>query len=456
MLSLPKRFHPIFLLLVFLTGCSSAPAPAITPSVGLTASPTSSAEPASTQKPSTPSPEAAAPRESEQAIALTHQRLDGNRLVSGSGGSTTEPVDIPLAGKPVWVVGIQSQGGSVWAAALEDGEAQAFRIEGKNVSEIKLNISKLPAGMPPVLEIAGNRSELLHPFPVASDFTNPIRLEDGAQAYVDKRGQLRLVRQDEQYILAVDALPDARILADEESRLLFLTGPTEGYPHDVLGDPLEAKTITLVDAQEHPYVSGVIQIDPGDVIEGIAPIWVDLDEDGEREIIVTQSNAGSGARIVVYREDGSLYASGEPIGQGFRWRHQLAAAQFIPGGPLEIAVIRTPHIGGVLELYAVEGGRLVVRTELHGYSSHQIGSRNLDGALAADFDGDGKIEVVVPDQSQTNLAGIEWERNELKVAWEAAIGGGLSTNLAAVRLADGRLALGVGHDGNRLRIWQPE
>jgi hypothetical protein len=92
---------------------------------------------------------------------------------------------------------------------------------------------------------------------------------------------------------------------------------------------------------------------------------------------------------------------------------------------------------------------------LKGYSSHQIGSRNLDSSLAGDFNGDGRIEVVTPDQSQTTLAGIQSTKDDLQTVWSVPIGGILSTNLAAAALPDGRLALGVGSENNLLRIWLP-
>ena len=57
---------------------------------------------------------------------------------------------------------------------------------------------------------------------------------------------------------------------------------------------------------------------------------------------------------------------------------------------------------------------------------------------------------------QTALAGIEWTQAGLNVAWEAPLGGRLSTNIAAVQLLGGGLALGVGTDQNLLRVWLPQ
>jgi hypothetical protein len=114
---------------------------------------------------------------------------------------------------------------------------------------------------------------------------------------------------------------------DESGRLLFLSEPTRDYPHAVLGDDLEATGITLVNTQTLPPQITEITAQGGDVIEGIAPLWADPNDDGTREIIVTQSNSQDGARLVLYSEDGSLMAASTPIGQGFRWRHQLAVGR---------------------------------------------------------------------------------------------------------------------------------
>jgi hypothetical protein len=138
---------------------------------------------------------------------------------------------------------------------------------------------------------------------------------------------------------------------DEAERLLFLSGPTTRYGHEALGDALEAGSITLVETAPQPRV--VLNIDlPGHmVVEGIAPLWVDLDGDGVREIIVTHSDASQGTQVVVYAETGERIAAGPAIGQGFRGRHQLTVAPFGPDGELELADVLTPHIGGVIEFY---------------------------------------------------------------------------------------------------------
>jgi len=173
-------------------------------------------------------------------------------------------------------------------------------------------------------------------------------------------------------------------------------------------------------------------------------------------VIVTLSDARQGARVVVFSETGEIVAEGPAIGRGYRWRHQLAVAPFGPGGELELVDVLTPHLGGVVEFYRLEGKTLRVVAQIRGYTSHVIGSRNLDMGAAGDFDGDGRLEILLPNQRLTELGAVRRTATGVEIAWSVSLGGRLRTNLAAVTLSNGTLAIGAGREGKILRIWLPE
>jgi hypothetical protein len=393
------------------------------------------------------------PPEPNSSYAVTYHGLDGNRVLAGTGSDHIETIDITLQGKPIWIVASAFQQSSIWYVILENGQAQAFQISNSSVQELRPSLNSLPGGMPPVLIVDKERSYLPIPPGNASILTHSIFLQNGIEVFIDDAQQLHLKSENDEVLNSVKALPDARILTVENDRILFLSDPTGNYTHAVLGDAIEADSITLIDTRNSPFQFGKINPEEGDVFEGISPIWVDIDLDGTREIIVTQSNEVVGARIVVYREDGSVLAESAPIGKGFRWMHQIAAAQFIDGGPLELAVVRTPHIGGEVEILGLTEDRLEVKASLPGYSTHKLGSRNLDTALAADFNGDGFIELIAPGQDQTYLSGIQFLTGKLMPVWTQHLDAQLSTNLVGIAIADQQLLLGVGTDDNSLRIW---
>ena len=208
--------------------------------------------------------------------------------------------------------------------ALEDGRVQAFSALEGRISEIEITPKKLPPGMPPLLEVlAGQPRLVVPPAADASPLTAAAALDAraGRLVYIAQNGDLVVWERGEVARLAVDALPDARLLVDERRRILFLSKPTSRYDHSVLGDGLEAASITLVETEPGARVLNSIHVDPPDVFEGIAPIWADLNGDGEREIIATRSDAEKGARVVVFNEDGEMVASGPSIGRGYRWRN---------------------------------------------------------------------------------------------------------------------------------------
>jgi hypothetical protein len=394
------------------------------------------------------------PITSIQQLAVTYNRLDGNRIVAGEGGLSSLPVEVALAGTPEWIVGVPLEDKVVLYVVLVDGRVQAFELNSNlTIQEIPANISTLHPGTPPVLASDGNTAFLIKPPDDISPFTHPVLHGNGPLVYIDDKGDLIWTTAGTTLQFKVNALPDARILMDELGRLLFLSNPTSDYPHGVLGDALEARSITLIDPNSIPVSIKEFQIDPADVIEGIAPLWVDLDGDGKREIIVTQSNIHVGARIVVYNQEGEVIAQSAPIGLGFRWLHLIAAAQIVNDDTLDLVVVRTPHIGGVLEIYELTEGKLEISNSLKGFSSHQIGSRNLDASLVTDVNADGTPDIVLPDQSQQNLSALQITNGEWTEIWKEPLDGKLTTNLMGVYTPNSGLILGAGTEGNKLMLW---
>ena len=137
-----KYFLAIILSLVLIAGCTPAPTPESIPD-HTTAIPTPTNRSISTPEAPAPMPESTPIQVAGSTIALTNQRLDGNRLAIGSGGMPAEPLDIPLLGRPLWVVGVPVQGGSVWVVTLESGGVQAFQIDGVEIFELKRLLNNL-------------------------------------------------------------------------------------------------------------------------------------------------------------------------------------------------------------------------------------------------------------------------------------------------------------------------
>ena len=341
------------------------------------------------------------------AYGFTHQQADGNRFAPGKGDLLrTKPMDIPLGGEPRWLVAVPDRNAAVFAAVLLDGRVKAFRAAGSSVKEILISPARLPRETPPLLALSNGEAGLIPPPPDASPLSHPAPAGPESWAYAAKNGDLVVAGKQGNARLELALPPDARLLADGAGRLLLLTEATRRYPHGALGDKVEAGGAAVVDVRDGVRVLSRISLPDASVAEGISPIWADMDNDNIREIVLTVSDARQGARIEAYDEAGRFLASGPAPGQGNRWRHQIAVAPFGPQGETELAAVLTPHIGGVAEFYRLEGNTLRLTASLPGYASHRYGSRNPDMAVAGDFDGDGRVELLVPDRSMSRLAAI--------------------------------------------------
>jgi len=433
-----RRLFAINLVILLLTACTSKNEPTST----VAAQPKPSTVPFSGTSPN--------PIEPEQVSTYTTQNdPTGNHLAGGSDDLLNAHVlDIPLEGNPFWLVSAPFRGDAVVAAVMDDGKVQAFKISGQTYEPFEITPNQLPAGMPPALAVSETNIQLIAPPDDASPLSNPLILQDKL-FYIGMNGDLILNDSASRTRLPINALTDGRILVDENNRLLILTQPTNRYDHGILGDGLEASGITLIETEPELRVIITIPIEPPDVIEGLSPIWADIDNDGLRDVVITLSNNQSGSRIAAYREDGILLAESLPIGLGHRWRHQIAVAEFEANMPPLLADVRTPHIGGIVEFLQYNNGKLDIVKEIRGFSSHSIGSRNLDSAIAGDFNNDGNAELLVPDQPHANLGIISIEG----VMGSLPFDGVLTSNLSGT-VIDGRIIVGAGVQ-DKLRIWIP-
>lgn len=215
-------------------------------------------------------------------------------------------------------------------------------------------------------------------------------------------------------VWAADRLPDGGTARATGSGIVeaWYEQPTNRYDHGILGDAVEAGALVGIDGsgKRHELV-----LPERYVFEDITPRLADLDGDGASEIIAIRTDLGAGAAVAVYGLiDGELVerAATAPIGLTHRWLSIAAIADFSSEPGLEIAIVKTPHIGGRLELLSLQGpGLVALGAALTGVSTHFIGSRDLSLADSRDTDGDGYAELALPSQNRRQVIVVTFVPN---------------------------------------------
>jgi len=389
----------------------------------------------------------------------THPQPTGNRALDGNGDVRgVEPVTIGVAGHPRWLVTHRhpTETGSGWTVVTADGSVTRWRVAAGTATREEDDGTPGRHGpdRPPVVAVDADGSRLVGlPDDIAP--MAPPAVASGARGdapvllYVAGNGDL-VVAGAERTRFPVDGLPDGRIVAAGDGRCALFGGATGRYAHGALGDTTEGSSLVIVDPTT-PDVVARATVGPPAVFEGLRPLVADLDGDGAPEVMTTVADSAAGARVAVFDAAGDRLATGPVHGSG--WRHQLAVAPFGPDGRPELAVVRRPHVERVLEFYRLRDGSLTVTATVDGLASHAYGSRVIDGAVAADFDGDGTVEALVPTTARDALAAARRTPDGATIAWRLPLGGRLTTNVTGVALRDGRVAVGAG-TADGVRIWQ--
>jgi hypothetical protein len=247
------------------------------------------------------------------------------------------------------------------------------------------------------------------------------------------------------------ALPDARVTTGRDViREAWLSEPTTRYGHGVLGDAIEAGSLSIL---RRDGSKAVLRLGADAVFEDIVPRVAQIG--GRERIVLVKAYLDRGAAIAVIDPvSASIVAESTPIGRGNAWRNPAGIADFDGDGTTDIAAVRQPHVVGRLELWSFVGGGLKKTAEVSDVCNHVIGSLALELSATADFDRDGKPDLAIPSFDRRSLRLIAFSPAIRDIA-RVALPGRVVADLALVRL-QGRLAVLAGLDNGQVVLVHDE
>ncbi len=255
-----------------------------------------------------------------------------------------------------------------------------------------------------------------------------------------------------------EALPDAvASVGPGVIRRAWLVFPSRRYDHAILGDGIEASGVRVELAAGGRQT---FRLPDDSVFEDRYPRLADLDGDGEDELVLVRSYLDRGATLVVLKSTPQglrILAESDPIGLPHRWLNPVGMGDFDRDGVIELAVVVTPHIGGVLTLYKRQDDRLLPVYRMAGFSNHRIGSSQLGQSAVVDLDGDGTPDLVVPAVGFRELRFISILNGTLQEVGKLSHSSAIATALEVLDLdGDGDQDLRYGlADGRQVELLLP-
>lgn len=241
------------------------------------------------------------------------------------------------------------------------------------------------------------------------------------------------------------ALPDGRVVTGtRDIARVWLAEPVSRYDHGVLGDKIEAGSIVIEPRDGKPQT---LRLKTDAVFEDLRPRLADLDGDGRDEIIVVKSYLKRGSALaVIGARDGKydVIAETPPLGSPNRWLDPVGAADFDGDGKIDLALVRQPHVVGSLELWTFADRKLRLAGEMTDTTNHIIGSRAINMSAVADFDGDGNADVAVPSLDRSRIRMIAFAPQPREIANIVLPDAKAVTDLGLIAAKSGPPAIAVG------------
>lgn len=190
--------------------------------------------------------------------------------------------------------------------------------------------------------------------------------------------------------------------AQAEIKSARFSDPTTRYAHAVLGDDIEwgALEIRLSGGKSLRFV-----LPESRVFEDLEPRLLDLDLDGDFEVVVVESSQTQGGRLAIYDETG-LITTTPYIGRQFRWLAPVGAADLDGDGRVEIGYVDRPHLAKTLRIWRYGDQTLTEVAQHKGVTNHRIGENFISGGIRDCGTGP---EMVVADANWQNVLAITFD-----------------------------------------------
>jgi hypothetical protein len=242
-------------------------------------------------------------------------------------------------------------------------------------------------------------------------------------------------------------LSDGRVASgDGAIARAWLAHPTDRYRHGVLGDAIEAGTLVI---ERSDGRTGTVASGANAVFEDLWPRIATLD--GVDRIVVVKSYLQRGSALaIIDAESMKVTAETPPIGRAHAWLNPAGIADFDGDGTADIALVRQPHVVGLLQLWSWQDRQLRKVAEVPDTSNHFIGSKALGMSWMADFDADGYPDLAVPSLDRRSLRLIAFVPKVRDIA-RIALPARIATNIGPTGIG-GRPGLVAGLEDGRLVI----
>jgi hypothetical protein len=267
----------------------------------------------------------------------------------------------------------------------------------------------------------------------------------------DEKVAFKFVEPPAKRELPEGALPHGRIATGvHDIARAWLAQPTVRYDHGILGDSVDAGSLVI---ETRAGRRQEVKLEDDAVFEDLEPRIADIDGDGRDDVVVVKSYLKRGSALAVIAERRGRYqivAETPPLGAPHRWLDPAGIGKFSADGKIGIALVRQPHVIGVLELWTWSNGALQKNGEIPDTANHIAGTRAIDMSAVADFDGDGVADIAIPslDRGALRIVTFAPKPHEIasvalpaKAQTDVGLIGDGRTMAIAVGLADGTLAV---------------